>query len=95
MTASGNVSMGSARDAGPPIVGLYATMYNNPLGAVKFKADGSIEAANGEQGTWKLFDPDSGTYTVIIHGQRMSLKLDPGRGLIDVQSGLIPFQRTR
>ena len=95
LTASGNVSMGSDRDVGPPIAGLYSTMYNNPLGAVKFKADGSIEAANGEQGTWKLFDADSDTYTVIIHGQRMSLRLDPGRGLIDVQSGIIPFQKTR
>jgi hypothetical protein len=93
LTASGNVTFDSAEATGPPIAGMYNTMYNNPLGAVRFKADGTIEASNGQTGTWKLFDKATATYVVIIDGKRMTLHLDLGRGLIDIQTNLIPFSK--
>ena len=93
LAASGNVTFTSPKDAGPPIVGMYNTGYGDPLGAVRFNADGSVEASNGQNGTWKLFDKDSGTYVVVIAGKRMTVRFDPGRGLIDVQSSFITFTR--
>ena len=93
LVASGNVTFTSPGAAAPPIAGMYNTLYNNPLGAVRFNADGTIEASNGQTGTWKLFDKESATYVVVLDGKRMSLRLDPGRGLIDTQTNLIPFSR--
>ena len=93
LAASGTVVFTAAKDAAPAIAGMYNTMYNNPLGAVRFNANGTVEATNGQTGTWKLFDAPSATYVVVIAGQRMSLRLDPGRGLIDVQTNLIPFSK--
>ena len=63
-----------------------------PLGATRFNANGTIEAANGTTGTWKLFDQQSATYIVVIAGQRVSLHYDPGRGLIDA-NGNVTFAR--
>ena len=85
LSATGSVAFTAASEAGPPIVGMYNTMYNNPLGAVRFNADGTVEASNGQTGTWKLFDEKTATYVVIVDGKRMTLRLDPGRGLIDIQ----------
>ena len=93
LVASGKVHFDSVEAAGPPIAGMYNTMYNNPLGAVRFNADGTVEASNGQTGTWKLFDKATGTYVVVIDGKRMTLRLDPGRGLIDGQTNLIPFSK--
>ena len=97
--ASGNVVFDSAESGNPPIAGMYAPFLGQvsgapPLGAVRFNADGTIETANGQRGTWRLFDKPSATYSVTLAGQRLSLQLDPGRGLIDRQSGFITFART-
>ena len=94
INASGaGVVFDTAKDQGPAIAGMYNTGFGNPLGAVRFNANGTIEASNGSTGTWKLFDESSATYTVVIAGKRMSLRLDPGRGLIDIQTTTIPFTK--
>jgi len=84
ITASGAVAYGQPK-AGDPIVGTYmqnAGMTEN-IGATKFKADGSVVAANGATGTWKLFDADSHTYAVVINGEHLSLVYRAGIGLVD------------
>jgi hypothetical protein len=84
ITASGAVAFG-AQKAGDPIVGTYmqnAGMTEN-IGATKFNANGTVVAANGATGTWKLFDADTHTYAVVINGERLSLIYRPGIGLVD------------
>jgi hypothetical protein len=84
---SGNVSYGDASAGPDPIVGTYAQKLlfaNQPeLGAVKFLANGKIVSSNGSTGDWKLFDPESGIYSVTIAGQRLTLTLQRGRALVD------------
>jgi hypothetical protein len=47
-------------------------------------------------GRWKLFDAGSHMYTVQYANTRMSLKLIPGRGLVDARdTSSIVFQRNR
>ena len=97
VTASGNVTYDAAVSPAMAIVGMYDSFLaqvsgREPLGATRFNGDGTVEAASGVTGTWKLFDQRSSTFVVMIAGQRLSLRLDPGRGLID-RSGLVTFAR--
>jgi hypothetical protein len=87
IVVTGNVSFGNASAGPDPITGMYAQklMFSGeaPLGAVKFLADGKIVTSNGGTGNWTLFDADSGIYTVVIGGHRMTLTLQRGRALVD------------
>jgi hypothetical protein len=87
IVVSGNVSFGNASAGPDPIVGTYAQkllFQGEPeLGAVKFLANGKILSSNGATGTWTAFDAESGIYTVIIGGHRMTLTLQRGRALVD------------
>jgi hypothetical protein len=84
ITASGVVAFG-AEKAGDPIVGTYMQMngMTENIGVTKFKVDGTVVAANGFTGTWKLFDADTHTYAVVINGERLSLIYRPAIGLVD------------
>jgi len=79
------------------IVGTYTPMsvHDNEDTAAKFSPDGTLEFASGTTGKWKLFDADSHLYTVTFAQTRLSLKLIPGRGLVDAHDPTaIVFQRT-
>jgi hypothetical protein len=78
------------------IVGTYTPMsvHDNEDSAAKFSADGTLEFASGTRGRWKLFDASSMLYTVQFAQTRLSLKLIPGRGLVDSHdTTAIVFQR--
>jgi hypothetical protein len=97
ISLSGAVAYGSAK-AGDPIVGTYTQMagMTSNIGLTKFKADGTVAAASGDSGTWKLFDAGTHTYVVVIGGQRLSLILKPGVGLVDSASpDIIDFKATQ
>ena len=87
IVVTGNVSFGNASAGPDPIVGAYAQKLlfsgEPALGAVKFLANGKILSSNGGTGTWAVFDAESGIYTVIIGGHRMTLTLQRGRALVD------------
>jgi hypothetical protein len=79
------------------VVGTYTPMsiHEDEDSACKFSADGSLEFASGTRGKWKLFDASSHLYTVTFKQTRLSLKLIPGRGLVDTHDPtIIVFQRT-
>jgi hypothetical protein len=96
LVVSGNVSFGNAAAGPDPIVGMYAQKLmfaNEPeLGAVKFLANGKIVASNGANGDWKLFDAESGIYTVTIGGHRLTLTLQRGRALIQTNNQTTVFE---
>jgi len=99
IVVSGNVSYGSASAGPDAIVGMYAQklMFQGEpeLGAVKFLANGTIVTSNGGEGTWKLFDAESGIYTVTIGGRRMTLTLQRGRALVDTANKTTVFELQR
>ena len=78
------------------LVGMYTpkTIYENENTAVKFSADGTLEFASGTQGRWKLFDVKGRIFTVSFGTTRLSLKLLPGRGLVQPNDASIVFQQT-
>jgi|HubBroStandDraft_5_1064220.scaffolds.fasta_scaffold08823_5 hypothetical protein len=79
------------------IVGTYTPMsvHDNEDSAARFSPDGTLEFASGTRGRWKLFDASSMLYTVQFAQTRLSLKLIPGRGLVDPHDlTAIVFQRT-
>jgi hypothetical protein len=97
ITVSGAVAYGSAK-AGDPIVGTYTQMagMTSNIGLTKFKADGTVVAASGDSGTWKLFDAGTHAYVIVIAGQRLSVILKPGVGLVDSASpDIIEFKATQ
>jgi len=80
------------------LVGVYTPMsiYQNENTAAKFSADGTLEFASGTQGKWKLFDASERIFTVSFRNTRLSLKLMPGRGLVQTNDpSAIVFQRHR
>jgi hypothetical protein len=80
------------------IVGTYTPMsiYDSEDTAVKFRPDGTLQFASGTTGTWKLFDEDTRLYTITFLSNRLSLKLIPGRGLVDARDpSSIVFKRNR
>ncbi len=93
--ATGDVQFDEAKSAADPIVRTYESKVNS-YGAIKFLADGTIEAADGSRGTWKAFDPESRIYTVLIAGERFSVQYLPGYGLVRPgEPKIIVFQELR
>jgi hypothetical protein len=96
LVVTGNVSFADTSSGPDPIVGLYAQKLlfqgEAPLGAVKFLANGAIITSNGGEGSWKLFDADSGIYSVTVGGRRMTLTLQRGRALVDTGNKSTVFE---
>ena len=98
VTATGAVKFDPAPSPTELIVGTYTPMvvHDNEDTSAKFEANGTLEFASGTMGRWKLFDAGSHMYTVQYANTRMSLKLIPGRGLVDARdTSSIVFQRNR
>jgi hypothetical protein len=98
ITATGAVRFDKPLSATDLIVGTYTpmTIYENEDTAVKFRPDGTLQFASGTVGTWKLFDEDTQLYTITFLSNRLSLKLIPGRGLVDARDpSSIVFKRNR
>jgi hypothetical protein len=96
VNATGAVNFAAPLTPTQLIVGTYTPMsvHDNEDSAAKFNADGTLEFASGTMGRWKLFDAGSRLYTVSFAQTRLSLKLIPGRGLVDAHdSTVIVFQR--
>jgi hypothetical protein len=85
LEATGAVEFARPENTGvDPIVKTYV----GGRGLCKFLADGRVEAADGTEGKWKLFDADTKSYSVVFPGYSPeSLKLVPGRGLVDASDG--------
>jgi hypothetical protein len=97
VTATGAVKFDPPLSPVELIVGTYTPMsvHDNEDTAAKFEPNGRLEFASGTTGQWKLFDADSHLYTVTFAQTRLSLKLIPGRGLVDPHDqSTIVFQRT-
>jgi hypothetical protein len=96
IAVTGNVSFGNASAGPDPIVGTYAQklMFSGEpaLGAVKFLPNGGVLTSNGGTGTWAAFDAESGIYTVIVGGHRMTLTLQRGRALVDTANKQTVFE---
>jgi len=91
----GAVQFEQVRSAGDPIIGTYQSKVNN-YGAIKFLADGTVQASDGSSGTWKVFDAETRIYTVTIGPFRLPVKFLPGRGLVDPDNPTsVEFQALR
>jgi hypothetical protein len=84
------------------IVGTYAVMVCQPDWdcqsslSIHFAPGGTVALTDGHSGTWTVFDPDAGIYTVVVGPDRLSLKLVPGRGLFGTNDLSVPvFQAVR
>lgn len=65
-------------------------------GAARVSSDGTLKLADGNTGTWELFDPEAKIYVVKIKGYIYSLKLRPGIGLVDTNDvSSIVFKEVR
>jgi hypothetical protein len=96
--ATGAVKFDPEPSAIDLLVGVYTPMsiYENENTAVKFSSDGTLEFASGTVGKWKLFDATDRIFTVSFRTTRLSLKLVPGRGLVQVNDPTsIVFQQHR
>jgi hypothetical protein len=62
------------------------------LGAVKFLTNGAVVTSNGESGTWTLFDADSGIYTVINGGHRITFAPQRGQALVETANKQTVFE---
>ena len=94
------IDLAGAKAAGPEqVVGTYSMMTCPPdfdCQAVRFQANGTVMTADGHTGTWKMFDPDALIYTVVIGRDRWSLKLVPGRGLVNTDdTSIVAFQAVK
>jgi hypothetical protein len=104
LTVSGEgVDFTGVHAAGPEqIAGTYSVMVcgadfdcQNGVSA-RFAADGTVATTDGHTGTWKVFDPESLIYSVVIGQERWSLKLVPGRGLFNTHDlSVAVFQAVR
>lgn len=93
--ATGDVAFDEVKNAADPIIRTYDSKVNS-YGAVKFLADGTVEAANGSRGTWKAFDSENRIYTVLIDTFRFSVQYLPGYGLVNPgEPNTIVFQELR
>jgi hypothetical protein len=100
ITVTGAVDYSNVKVPGPErIAGTYTLMVCPPTldcQATRFFADGSVKTADGTTGTWSSFDPSALIYTVKIASNQWSLKLVPGRGLVDTANTAgIVFQAVR
>jgi hypothetical protein len=94
LTITGDVDFSdSAAPQAEPIVRTYS---NGNFGAVRFDANGTLEAEDGTRGTWRLFDPARKVYVVMVGARRFSVKLMPGQGLVDpADPSAIVFREVR
>lgn len=94
LTVTGDVDFsGSAAPQAEPIVRTYS---NGDFGAVRFDANGTLEAEDGTRGRWRLFDPARRVYVVTVGARRFSVKLMPGQGLVDpADPSAIVFREVR
>lgn len=93
--ATGDVQFDESKSSADPIIRTYEAKINS-YGAVKFLVNGTIEAADGSTGTWKVFDKENRIYTVIIEGKRFSVLYLPGYGLVRPgEPNMIEFQELR
>jgi hypothetical protein len=88
--ATGKVAFAAGSQA-DPIAGAYIAK-RNAYGATRFNPDGSVATSDGQQGRWVLFDGALHIYTVTIGGDRMTVKLMAGRGLVDASSDVVYFE---
>ncbi len=100
IAVSGAVNFANVKAPGPErIAGTYSLMVCPPTldcQAVRFFANGSVKAADGTAGTWTSFDAAASIYTVKVGSNTWSLKLIPGRGLVDTaNTNGIVFQAVR
>jgi hypothetical protein len=100
VTVTGAVDYSHVKVLGPErIAGTYTLMVCPPTldcQATRFFPNGSIKAADGTAGTWSSFDPSALIYTVKIGSNQWSVKLVPGRGLVDTANTAgILFQAVR
>lgn len=92
---TGDVQFDELKSSTDPIIRTYDSKVNS-YGAVKFLADGTVEASDGSRGTWKTFDADNRIYTIIIDGQRFSVQYLAGYGLVKPgEPNMIVFQELR
>jgi hypothetical protein len=93
--ATGDVQFDDVKNAADPIIRTYEAKINS-YGAVKFLADGKVEASDGSQGTWRVFDRENRIYTVFLSRDRFSVQYLPGYGLVRPDDpNLIVFQELR
>jgi hypothetical protein len=92
--ATGAVQFDEVKSAADPIVRTYDSKVNS-YGAIKFLANGTVEASDGSQGTWKVFDRESNIYIITIDKFRFSVQYQPGYGLVETGNGLIAFQELK
>lgn len=92
---TGNVMFNGENARVEPIVRTYDSKMNS-YGATRFLADGSIVAADGTRGRWKIFDADNGLYTVTIGEFNFSVEYRAGYGLVRPSDrNLIVFQELK
>jgi hypothetical protein len=82
LEVTGAAQFEQKRSSRDPIIGTYLSKVNS-YGAIKFLADGTVQASDGSSGTWKAFDAENRIYIVIVGQFRVSVKYLPGRGLVD------------
>ncbi len=93
--ATGDTEFDSVKNTVEPIIRTYESKVNS-YGTTKFLTDGTIEASDGSQGKWKVFDAENRIYTVTIENFRFSLQYLPGYGLVRPDSpDIIVFQELR
>lgn len=93
--ATGDVQFDDVKSAADPIIRTYDSKVNS-YGAIKFLANGTVEASDGSRGTWKAFDSENRIYTVVIEGQRFSVQYLAGYGLVKPgEPNMIVFQELR
>jgi hypothetical protein len=100
--ASGGGDSGGGSSGPDRVVGTYAVMVCAPDWdcqsslSIHFAPDGTVRLTDGHTGTWSVFDPDAHIYTVVVGGDRLSLKLVPGRGMFGTNDLSVPvFQAVR
>ena len=92
---TGDTEFDSVKNTVEPIIRTYESKVNS-YGTTKFLTDGTIEASDGSQGKWKVFDAENRIYTVTIENFRFSLQYLPGYGLVRPDSpDIIVFQELR
>lgn len=82
-----------------PIVTRHFRVFGcaNPAQCtVRFLPGGTVALRGKEDGTWRLFDRDRSVYVVMVAGQRQSLKLKPGVGLVQISDEqIVVYQEVR
>jgi hypothetical protein len=90
---------GAAGPEGDPILARHFRTFgcdNDGQCGIRFLPAGVIALANGDRGSWRLFDPARSVYVIVVENQRQSLKLKPGVGLVRVEEDwMVEYQEVR